>query len=59
MKSARINAAINVARAAVILLRFWGLVMTFKTVETVLHQDVLGQDAHAGWLAGQGELQAK
>lgn len=45
-----------VARAAVILLWIWGLVMAFVAVRAAVLGDALGQDAHAYWLAGQGEL---
>lgn len=45
------------ARTAVIMLWLVALIMLFRIIEAVLYHDVLGLDAHAYWLAGQGELE--
>lgn len=44
------------ALAALILLWFFGLYVTYLTIHAAAAGGVLGQDAHAYWLAGQGEL---
>jgi hypothetical protein len=43
-------------RLALFLIWLVGLVMTFQSVKVAVLSDVLGQDAHAYWLAAQSEL---
>jgi hypothetical protein len=43
-------------RLAVVLLWLLGLLSAFMAIKAAVLSDVLGQDAHAYWLAGQGEL---
>lgn len=45
-----------VMRAALAGCWFLGLLMTFMAAKAALFDGALGQDAHAYWLAGQGEL---
>lgn len=45
-----------VARAAFVSVWFLGLVMLYQTTRVGLLEGALGQDTHAYWLAGQGEL---
>lgn len=42
---------------AVLLLWLWGILMAAKCIYIGLYTDVLGQDAHAYWLAAQGDLE--
>lgn len=44
-------------RLSVVLLWLLGLFSTFLSIKAAVLSDVLGQDAHAYWLAAQGELE--
>lgn len=44
-------------RLAIVLLWLLGLLSTFLSIKAAVLSDVLGQDAHAYWLAAQGQLE--